>query len=44
MTPRDILATAQKTDSLGDIATVMMEKNIRHMFSTINIYNNNVIY
>ena len=39
MTPRDILATAQKTDSLSDIATVMMEKNIqKHMFQVNLIF------
>mmetsp|Transcript_56111 Transcript_56111/g.93520 ORF Transcript_56111/g.93520 Transcript_56111/m.93520 type:complete len:189 (-) Transcript_56111:80-646(-) len=31
MTPRDGLATAKVSDSLTDIATVMMERNIRHL-------------
>jgi len=31
MTRRENLATAKKSDNLSDVATVMMEKNIRHM-------------
>mmetsp|Transcript_74093 Transcript_74093/g.66677 ORF Transcript_74093/g.66677 Transcript_74093/m.66677 type:complete len:186 (-) Transcript_74093:9-566(-) len=31
MTPRDKLALAKKSDSLSDIATIMMQRNIRHM-------------
>ena len=31
MTPREKLAVAKRSDSLGDVAETMMERNIRHM-------------